>query len=64
MSSFYGATQEPQFLRQSHVHVLADDIGQGNRPHGNYLGMENSARLSEPTLFSGTSYSFSIKLRR
>jgi hypothetical protein len=63
VSSFYGATQEAQFLQQSHFHVLADNIGQGNRLHKNYLGMKNSARLPEPTRFSGPSYSFSIKLK-
>ena len=40
LSSFYGATQEPQFLKTSLFHVVADDIGQGNRLHQNYLGMK------------------------
>ncbi|MGY5883415.1 TRAFAC clade GTPase domain-containing protein [Modestobacter lacusdianchii] len=63
VSSFYGATQEPQYLKNSLFHVVADDIGQGARLHRNYLGMKNSARLPAPTRFAGTSYSFSIKLR-
>ncbi|MGK5113800.1 MULTISPECIES: TRAFAC clade GTPase domain-containing protein [unclassified Geodermatophilus] len=63
ISSFYGATQEPQYLRNSLFHVVADDIGQGARLHRNYLGMKNSARLPEATRFSATSYSFSIKLK-
>jgi hypothetical protein len=63
LSSFYGATQEPQYLQKSLFHVVADDIGQGARLHRNYLGMKNSARLPEPTRFSATSYSFSIKLK-
>ena len=42
---------------------MADDIGQGTRLHRNYLGMRDSARLPEPTRFSATSYSFSVKLK-
>ena len=45
VSSFYGATQEPQFLKDSLFHVVADDVGQGNRLHQNYLGMKGSARV-------------------
>jgi hypothetical protein len=63
LSSFYGATQEPQYLQESLFRVVADDIGQGTRLHRNYLGMKNSARLPEPNRFSATSYSFSIKLK-
>lgn len=63
LSSFYGATQEPQFLSDNVFHVVANDIGQGNRLHKNYLGMRNSATLPDQTQFNSTSYSFSIKLR-
>ncbi len=63
VSSFYGATQEPQYLQKTLFHVLADDIGQGARLHRNYLGMRDSARLPPPTRFSATSYSFSVKLK-
>jgi hypothetical protein len=63
LSSFYGATQEPQYLKQSLFHVVADDIGQGARLHRNYLGMKNSAQVPASTRFSGTSYSFSMKLK-
>jgi hypothetical protein len=63
VSSFYGATQEPQYLKKSLFNVVADDIGQGNRLHRNYLGMRDSARLPEPTRFTATSYSFSVKLK-
>lgn len=63
VSSFYGATQEPQFLKQSLFHVVADDIGQGARLHRNYLGMRDSARLPDPTRFAATSYGFSVKLK-
>src|SRR5687768_13609386 len=44
LSSFYGATQEPQFLKSSLFYVVADDIEQGHRLHRNYLGMRDSAR--------------------
>jgi len=63
VSSFYGATQESQFLKQSLFHVVADDIGQGALLHRNYLGMRDSARLPEPTRFSATPYAFSVKLK-
>ena len=63
VSSFYGAAQEPQYLKKSLFNVVADDIGLGNRLHRNYLGMRDSARLPEPTRFSATSYSFSVKLQ-
>ncbi|MCL1907293.1 MAG: hypothetical protein FWG08_05190 [Propionibacteriaceae bacterium] len=63
LSSFYGATQELDYLQNNPFNVVADNVGQGNRLHQNYLGMRNSARLPEPDRFAGTSYSFSIKLR-
>lgn len=63
ISSFYGAKQESQYLKDSLFHVLADETGQGNRLHRNYLGMRNSARLPAHDRFSATSYSFSIKLK-
>lgn len=61
ISSFYGAAQEPQYLRKSLFNVVANETGQGNRLHQNYLGMRDSARLPAPTRFSATSYSFSVK---
>ena len=61
VSSFYGATQEPQFLKSSRFHVTADDTGQGHRLLRNYLGMKDSRR-PEPTRFSSTPYSFSVRL--
>jgi GTPase SAR1 family protein len=63
LSSFYGATQEPQYLKDSLFHVVADDISEGNRLHRNYLGMKGSARVPSQTRFASTSYSFSIKLK-
>ena len=63
LSSFYGATQESDFLRKSQFNVVSDDIGQGARLHRNYLGMRDSARVPAATRFSATSYSFSVKLK-
>ena len=63
VSSFYGATQEPEFLQSSLFDVTADDTGQGHRLHGNYLGMRNSAQSPQLTRFASTAYPFSVKLR-
>ncbi|NEK85108.1 ATP/GTP-binding protein [Blastococcus saxobsidens] len=63
LSSFYGATQEPQYLKDSLFHVVADDIGQGSRLHRNYLGMKSSARVPAANHFAATSYAFSVKLK-
>lgn len=62
VSSFYGATQEPEFLQSSLFHVTADDTGQGHQLHANYLGMKDSRR-PEATRFSSTPYAFSVKLK-
>ncbi|MDQ0239278.1 hypothetical protein [Arthrobacter bambusae] len=63
LSSFYGATQEPQYLQRNLFHIVADDIGQGTRLHRNYLGMRDSARLPDATRFAASSYSFSARLK-
>lgn len=63
LSSFYGAAQEPDYLRENLFHVVADDFGQGNRLHRNYLGMKNAVQLPDQNRFSATSYSFSVKLK-
>ncbi len=63
VSSFYGATQEPEFLKESLFDVTADDAGQGHRLHANYLGMRDSARPPMTTRFQATPYAFSVKLR-
>ncbi|MEW1981225.1 ATP/GTP-binding protein [Citricoccus sp. NPDC079358] len=63
LSSFYGATQEPQYLQKSLFHVVADDLGDGARLHRNYLGMRDSARVPVVTRFAATSYSFKIKMK-
>lgn len=63
LSSFYGATQEHDFLKQSLFNVVADDIGLGARLHQNYLGMRDSARVPAANKFSATTYAFSVKLK-
>jgi hypothetical protein len=63
LSSFYGATQQPQYRRESRVNIVADDIGQGSQLLRNYLGMKDSARLPTPTRFSSTAYAFTVRLK-
>ncbi|WP_315914973.1 TRAFAC clade GTPase domain-containing protein [Arthrobacter sp. lap29] len=63
ISSFYGAAQEPNNLKKNLFHVIADQTGQGNRLHQNYLGMRDSARLPAADKFLATSYSFSIRMK-
>ena len=62
VSSFYGATQEPEFWNSSLFTVTADDTGLGHQLHANYLGMKD-ARRPETTRFSSTTFSFLVKLR-
>lgn len=62
VSSIYGATQEPRFLKTSLYDVTADDTGQGNRLQSNYLGMKDSRR-PDPTRFRSTAYAFTVKLQ-
>lgn len=63
VSSFYGAAQEAAFIKESLYKVVADDIGQGARLNRNYLGMRNEGVAPTPTVLSGTSYGFSVKLK-
>lgn len=62
ISSFYGATQEAEFLNSSLSNVTADDTGQGHQLHANYLGMKDSRR-PETIRFSSTRYARSVKLQ-
>lgn len=62
VSSFYGGTQEPQFLDTSLFDVTADDAGQGNRLQANYLGLKE-ARRPDPTRFQSHSYRFTVRLQ-
>ena len=62
VSSFYGATQEPEFLQTSLYDVTAAS-GQHNRLFQNYLGMKDYDRVPDTTRFDATSYAFSIKMK-
>src|SRR5699024_4186601 len=63
LSSFYGATQEPQDHRESLFRIVADDIGQGNLLRKNYLGMAKEAQVPDATKFKSTAYSFTVMLK-
>ena len=64
VSSFYGSTQEPEFMKESLFDLTADDTGLGDRLFQNYLGMKDYARAPDPTPrdFS-TSYAFSLTIK-
>ncbi len=55
LSSFYGAAQEPKFLKESVFRLIADDIGQGHRLHRNFLGMKEEARAPMKDRFAAKS---------
>lgn len=61
LSSFFGATQEPNFGKQTLYKVFADDTGQGSRLRQNYLKMKNAAEAPEHNRFAATRYSFTIR---
>ena len=63
LSSFYGAAQEPEFLKSSPFRIVAEDTGLGNRLHKNYLGMRDDARRPDADRFASTSFAFSVKLK-
>ena len=64
ISAFYGAAQEPQFLKENRFHLVADDLGQGNRLYKNYLGMRDDTVLPAATVLKAHDYSFSLKMKR
>ncbi len=61
LSSFFGATQEASFARESLYMVVADDNGQGTRLRQNYLKMKNAAEEPQKTRFAATHYSFTLR---
>lgn len=62
-SSFYGPTQDKSSSNDL-WDLVADDTGQGNRLYRNYVGMKAHAMAPPPTRFEGTTYYFSVKLKR
>lgn len=63
LSSFYGAAQEPAFVKQSLYGIDAEDTAQGRRLHQNFLGMKNAGTTPATNRFSATTYAFSVKRR-
>src|SRR4029453_2228891 len=63
LSSFYGATQEPEYLQRRLFNVLADNVGHGQRLYRNYVGMRDSADVPAPTRFAARSYAFTVKMK-
>ncbi|KQQ52901.1 TRAFAC clade GTPase domain-containing protein [Plantibacter sp. Leaf314] len=63
LSSFYGAAQEPAFLKQSLFAIDADDTAQGRQLHQYFLGMKNAGTTPAGNRFSATKYVFSVKRR-
>lgn len=61
LSSFFGATQEPTFLKDSLYKVLADHTSQGTCLRQNYLRMSNESRAPETNRFTAVPYSFTLK---
>jgi len=62
VSSFYGATQHPEFAGTNHFRVSADSQDQHEDLYGNYLGMRDDSRLPMPDRFASTSFAFSVMI--
>ena len=63
LSSFYGATQEPDFIRSNPYDVFADNATDAKRLHQNYLGMRDSAEQPSLTKFASTAHAFTVKIK-
>src|SRR3954453_7873481 len=63
LSSFYGATQQPEYKKRNLFRVVADNAAVGNRLIRNYVGMRDSGQLPGVTRLSGESYSFSVRFK-
>ena len=64
LSSFYGGTQDPGFIKDHDVNVVAEDTGQGHGLLQNYYRMRSSAEVPGGNRFKATSYAFSVKLKK
>ncbi|ATG50904.1 ATP/GTP-binding protein [Brachybacterium vulturis] len=64
LSSFYGSTQDPEFIKNNEFNVVAEDIGQGHRLLQNYYKMRSSAETPRHNRFKADPYSFSVKLKK
>jgi GTPase SAR1 family protein len=63
LSSFYGAAQERDNIKNAGFNVIAENPSQGTHLSQNYLGMKKSATVPEPNRFSAKSYSFLVKVQ-
>lgn len=63
LSSFYGAAQEPEYIKRSLFNIVAESPGQGTHLLQNYLGMKKSAKLPAADKFSSKAYSFRVRLK-
>ncbi|MDV6300383.1 hypothetical protein R3P82_14840 [Dietzia maris] len=64
LSSFYGAAQEPAFIKADRSHLVAEMPSQGTKLHSNYLGMKKSATVPPADKFRWDSYAFDLKLQK
>jgi hypothetical protein len=62
LSSFFGASQEPEFRQSSLYRVVAESAHQRDRLHQNYLGMRDDGRRPEPTRFTSEPFRFRVKV--
>ena len=63
LSSFFGASQEPEFMQTSLYKLIADSPHQRDRLHRNYLDMRDDALRPEPTRFTSEPFRFRIKVK-
>ena len=64
LSSFYGGTQDPEFIRDHDLNVVAEDTGQGQRLLQTYYRMRSSAEVPSTNRFKATEHAFSVKLKK
>lgn len=62
-SSFYGAAQEPEFLRTSEYQVVSESTEQGRILQQMFLGMKDDASVPHPTHLKAHEYSFKVALK-
>lgn len=63
VSSFFGAANEPAYVRDRGFQLVAEDVGQGHRLLQNYYKMRRSAEVPPTNRFHADPYRFSLKLK-
>lgn len=63
VSSFFGAANEPAYVRDRGFQLVAEDVGQGHRLLQNYYKMRSSAEVPPTNRFHADPYRFSLKLK-